>query len=106
MSKKHLVQATIFDKRGRILAVAQNQYQKSHPWQKELGIKAGGRNVERIYLHAEVAAIIRAMKKGKPHSIRIERYKANGEPGNACPCPICQLAIKEAGIQEVTFTMG
>jgi cytidine deaminase len=70
----------------------------------ELSKKCGG--YERTFLHAEVLAIIRALKNGKPHKIKIERYFKNGEPAMAAPCQICLQAIKEAGITVVEHTVG
>jgi deoxycytidylate deaminase len=103
MKSRHVVTATIYDKRGRELASAVNSYTKTHPDMKKFA-DAVGRPFKQ-FLHAEVAAIIKAQKKGIPYSIRIERYTKDGNPANACPCPVCQLAIKEAGIKEVTFTV-
>jgi deoxycytidylate deaminase len=54
-----------------------------------------------VYLHAEIAAIIKA--KGKGYKIKIERYSNKGKPLPSKPCPICELAIKEAGIKVVSY---
>ena len=102
--KKYNISATVYDKRGRILSSAVNDYKKSHPDQKRLAIKAG--LPEKIYGHAEVISIIRALKVGIPHSIKVERYGKTGNPLNAEPCPICKLMIKESGIKFVTHTIG
>jgi deoxycytidylate deaminase len=59
----------------------------------------------RQVLHAEVLAIIRA--RGKLiHKIKIERYDSRGNPKDACPCPVCSIAIKEAKIKFIEYTMG
>lgn len=102
MSKQH-VKATVYDKRGRILAIGFNSYTKTHPRQAHFARLAGlGR---KTYLHAEIAAIIRAAGRDKSHSIRVERWLADGASGLAKPCPICMLAIKAAGIKEITYTI-
>ena len=101
---KHVVTATVYDKRGRILAVKENDYQKTHPKQARLANQVGLHH--KIYLHAELSAIIKAQKRGDPYKIKIERYDHNGNPAMAAPCPICQLAIKESGIKFVEFTVG
>ncbi len=101
-TKKYQIKATIFDKRGKIVSQAKNDYSKTHPKQKIFACKAGENH--RIFLHAEILAIIRS--KGKGESIYIERYDANGKPMLAAPCKICQLAIKEAGIKEIRYTTG
>lgn len=56
-----------------------------------------------IFLHAEILAILRA--KGKRiHRMTIERYSEDGIPMPSAPCPICLLAIKEAGIKHIQHT--
>jgi len=100
--KKYKITATVLDKRGKVLAVASNSYQKTHPYQFKLAKKVGF--PDKIYLHAEISAIIKAQKVGVPYKIIIERYKANGEPANAKPCRVCEEAIKEAGIKFVEYT--
>lgn len=104
---KQQVKATVYDKKGRILAVGYNSYTKTHPEQARLARLVGAE--WKAYLHAEVAAIIRASRKGvggTPWSIRVERYNSTGQPCTARPCAICWLAINEAGIKEVTYTVG
>lgn len=94
--------AIVTDKRGRILAVAPNSYTKTHPKQKALGKKVGRPGLS--YLHAEVAAIIKAQRRGTPYAIRVLRYFADGSPAPSAPCPACSLAIKQAGIKRVYHT--
>jgi tRNA(Arg) A34 adenosine deaminase TadA len=99
--KRHLITATIFDRKGNILSVAQNSYQKTHPLQAKWASKCG--EPYKVYLHAEIAALVKA--RGKGYKIKIERYNKHGEPMLAAPCPICLAAIKEAGIQLVEHTV-
>ncbi len=101
---KHDVVATVYDKRGKVLACCHNSYTKTHPIQAHYAKMAGGRFVEKIYLHAEIAAIIKAKGEGDAYKIKIERYSKDGSPRNAKPCPVCELAIKEAGISFVEYT--
>jgi deoxycytidylate deaminase len=104
MSKaRQKLKATIYDKRGRVLSVGENSYRKTHPKQAELA-RAAGRE-EAIYLHAEIAAIIKLRdNQSKAHRIYVERYGKNCEPLLAKPCEICQLAIDMAGIDIVEYT--
>lgn len=102
-SNKHNIKATIFDKRGRILAVGYNSYEKTSPVQALYGKRVN--QPARIYLHAEIAALVK-VKYGTPYKIKIERYDQSGEPKMAAPCPICSLAIKEAGIKFIEHTVG
>lgn len=100
-SRQHLITATAYDKRGRLLARATNNYRKTHPLQAHFASLAG--EPERQYLHAELAVLLRC-KDVVPHEIRVERYKRDGSPANAAPCPVCKLAIKQWGVQRVIFT--
>jgi tRNA(Arg) A34 adenosine deaminase TadA len=100
--KQHL-KATIFDKKGKVLSVGENSYRKSHPKQAEFA-KIAGRE-EAIYLHAEIAAIIKLKEKANDaYKIFIERYNKDGEPLLAKPCEICQIALEMAGIEVVDYT--
>ena len=100
---KFKITSTIYDKKGRVLSTAVNSYLKTHPEMARLGKVC--HLPEKEYLHSEVLAIIRASKKGIPYKIKVERYNRNGEPLLAKPCPICELAIKEAGIKFVEYTI-
>lgn len=93
--------ATCLNHKGRVISIGYNSYVKTHPIQARFSQKA--KEPEKIYLHAEIAAIIAA--KGKPiHTIKVERYDRQGKPLNSCPCSICQLAIEKAGIKYVLYT--
>lgn len=94
--------AKCYDKRGIIISYGVNSYVKTHPLQAHYAGLVG--QPERIYLHAEISAIINAHGKAI-HKIKIERYDAKGKPTNARPCPVCELAIKRAGIKLVEYTI-
>jgi len=65
--------------------------------------KEVGHSLDKIYLHAEISAILRA--RDKPiHRIIIERYNAKGYPALAAPCPICRRALEIFGINIVEYT--
>jgi tRNA(Arg) A34 adenosine deaminase TadA len=100
---KHVLTAIIYDKKGRVLSIGQNNYTKSHTIQAKYAKKAG--KPESIYLHAEIHAIIKCRSLNKAHKIFISRYDKNGKPRLAKPCPICQNAIKEAGIKIIEYTV-
>lgn len=80
----------VTDKKGRILSQAPNSYVKTHPYQASMAEAVG--LPDRVFLHAEIAALVRCRKK--PYAIYIAR--AGG--GYSKPCPVCMAAIKEAGI--------
>lgn len=101
MSKKRFdITAFAYDKRGRLLSIGRNSYIKSHSLQAKFARKAG--RPEAIYVHAELAALMKA--KQQVHKLVVVRYNKDGTPGNAKPCEICQLAIKEFGVRYVEHT--
>ena len=99
---KYEIKATCYDKKGRAISSAYNNYNKTHPLQKLFAEKVG--HTHRQKLHAEILAIIRAKEK-QIHKIVIERYGKRGQPLLAAPCPICMAAIKHYGINVVEFTL-
>lgn len=103
MTTKLLITATIYDKKGKVLSVGVNSYVKSHPKQQHFANLA--RLPEKSFLHAEIAALVK-LRHGMAHKIKIERYGKSGQPLNAEPCPICKLAIKEAGIKFIEYTFS
>jgi deoxycytidylate deaminase len=102
MKKKFSVTAIIYDKRGRVLSVGVNSYVKTHPMMAEYARRAG--EPYKVFLHAEVAAIVRCVHIERAYKIVVIRYNEDGSPANARPCKICQAAIKTAGIEVVEHT--
>ncbi len=104
MKLRPILTARCFDKKGRLLSSATNSYSKTHPLQAYFAEKVG--HSPKIYLHAEIAAIIKAGDK-KIHKINITRFNPRTHKAlNAKPCPICQEAIKAFGIKLVSYTTG
>jgi tRNA(Arg) A34 adenosine deaminase TadA len=97
---KHILLAKAYDKRNRQIAQSYNLYEKSHPLQAYYAEKAGLH--QKIYLHAELSCIIKARQQIT--RLTVERYGASNKMLLARPCPICLLAIKEAGIIVVEYT--
>lgn len=100
--KRHHVIATVLDKRGRVLSIACNSYDKTHPLQAKYATLCG--LPEKRFLHAEVAAILKVRDLSKAHSIRVEMYNAKGDPVTAKPCAICAKVIEAACIENVEHT--
>ena len=96
------ITAVVYDKKGRVLSVGKNSYVKTHPKQARHAHKVG--LPDKIFLHAEMDAIIRCRDLSVAHKILVTRVTRNGKYGNAKPCPVCQSAIKEAGIRQVEWT--
>jgi deoxycytidylate deaminase len=98
------ITAIIYDKKGRILSIGKNSYVKTHPKQARHACKVG--RPDKVFLHAEMDAIIRCKDLSKAHKIFVTRTSRKGLYVNAKPCPICQDAINEALIKEVEWTCG
>ena len=103
MKYKHNLTARCYDRKGKLLSIATNSYSKTHPIQAYFATKVG--QPAKIYLHAEIHAIIKAGDK-QIHKIVVTRIGKNHKALNAKPCPICQEAIKAYGIPFVSYTTG
>lgn len=95
--------AAVTDKKGRLLSIGVNSYEKTHPLQAKYAKQAS--KPDKVFLHAEIAALVK-VRNGIPHKIYIARVNKAGEPCLAAPCEICQLAIEYAGIEEIEYTTG
>lgn len=94
------VSCMTFSRRGRVLSTAYNQPFKSHPIQALYAMKAG--QPERINLHAEILALIRAREP--VHTIQVLRVgKKNFTPKPSFPCCICMGYILDSGVKEIVF---
>ena len=100
--KKYSLTATIYNKRGHVISRGENSYWKTHPMQVKTAREVG--REEAIFLHAEIAALVRLKDWSKAHKIVIERYSEDGRPLLAKPCEICEHALKKAGIQIIEHT--
>lgn len=100
---KHQITATIEDKAGHVLSSAKNNYNKTHPLQAHFASNVG--EPSRIFLHAEIAALIRLPKNSKPYKIVVSRFLKNGQPANASPCRVCQAALKHWNIFKIEHTL-
>ena len=102
MTQPQIITATAYSKNRR-LAVGQNSYTRSHPYQRQLAVKAG--EPAKIYLHAELACLLKCLRlRQQVQLLQIERYGVNGNMLLAKPCIICQMAISEAGVRQVRYT--
>ena len=100
--KQFEIKATIYDKRGRIISEGFNSYLKTHPLQGRLAKRVG--RPDAIYLHAEVAALVKLKDWRRGHKIFVERYDSHGNPVMAKPCAMCQIALEKAGISVIEYT--
>ena len=95
--------AAIIVKRKRVLGKGMNS-RRSHPFQKLMS-----KSEVKIALHAEISAIIDALKNNEEQALRgatifVARVLKNGSRAIAKPCPICERAIKAYGITAVHYT--
>jgi deoxycytidylate deaminase len=102
---KHKLAAAIV-KKNKIVAVGLNSFDKSHPFQKKWG-----KNSDAIFLHAEISAIIQALKIMDDLSncdLYICRMKKNEKKefayGMSKPCEGCNKAIAAFNIKNVFYT--
>ena len=102
MSKKHEIKAIIYNKKGKVLSIGENSYVKTHPLQAAYAAKRG--EPYKVFLHAEIDAIIKMKRMKGAHKISIFRFNEQGKPVSAKPCHICQHAIEVAGIKVVEHT--
>ena len=102
MSKKYQITAIIYDKRGNVLSLGKNSYVKTHPLQAHYATVAG--EPHKVFLHAEIDAIIKCPDLGRAHKLVIFRYREDGSPALARPCKICQQAIAKTPIKIIEHT--
>lgn len=97
-SKKQ-VGALLLNK-NKVLVTATNLETKSHPLQAKFAERVGLK--EKIYLHAEIAALVKCREE--VDTVVVARVNPQGKLRMARPCPICQLALHEAGITHIYYT--
>lgn len=105
MTSRQEITATIYNKRGHVISMGKNSYEKTHPFQAFHAQKVG--LPEKQYCHAEIAAILKCKSLKKlhlAHTIKVTRFTKSGEEAMAKPCPICQSAIDEFGIKNIIYT--
>jgi len=88
--------------KNKVISQGVNQDTKSHPLQAKLADMVG--LSEKIYLHAEISALVKC--KSEVDTIVVARLGGHegNELRNAKPCPICSLAIEQAGIEHIYYT--
>ena len=102
---KNKVGCIITDKKDNIISMGVNSDTKTHPMQKKFAIKSG--QMFRQYLHAEIQALVRCVGNySTPHTLYVARITQSGNIGMSKPCPVCHLALIDAGIKKVVYTIG
>lgn len=95
--------AAIIVKRNKVLGKGMNS-RRSHPLQKLFS-----KSDVKIALHAEISAIIDALRNNEEEDLKgatifVARVLKNGSRAIAKPCPICEKAIKAYGITGMYWT--
>lgn len=95
--------AAIIVKRKKVLGRGMNS-RRSHPLQKLFS-----KSDLKISLHAEISAIIDALRNNEEDELKgatifVARVLKNGSRAKAKPCEICQRAIDAYGIRVVRWT--
>lgn len=86
--------------KGRVVATATNAASKTHPLQARLADRVG--RPEKTVLHAEVAALVRC--RSQVDTIVVARVDKADRLRLSKPCPVCDLAIREAGIVTIWYS--
>lgn len=105
MTSRQDITAKIYNKRGQIISIGKNSYEKTHPFQAYHAQKVG--LPEKQFCHAEIAAILKCKslrKQHMAHTIEVTRFTKTGKEAMAKPCPICQSAINDFGIKNIIYT--
>ena len=101
-TKKYNLTAIIYDKKGSILSIGYNSYVKTHPLQALYAKNVG--EPKKVFLHAEVDAIIKCKNPKKAHKIIVFRHNKDGSYGFAKPCNICVEALSKTNIKVIEYT--
>ena len=97
MKMRYHFKALITDKKGHVLSIGENNYKKSHPYMAKMAMACG--EDKKIFLHAEIAAIVKCKEIKRAANIHIYRIRNNGDIELANPCKICKGAIKLLGLK-------
>lgn len=102
MANKHRITAIVRNKRGRILGVGQNSYTVTHPLMAKASKAV--QSPHRIYLHAEVAALLKVKDWSQAFSMEVFRYTKDNQPALSKPCACCQWILAQTGIKKIYHT--
>jgi len=100
------VACTIY--RGSVRIAASVNQRKTHPVMSKYNDVYIDYS-KKPFLHAEINALIQAgWREGEKNltgcTLYVARKLNSSGYGNACPCPTCMAAIKDAGIKKIVYT--
>lgn len=93
----HFKYGAFIMRRKEIISIGWNQ-KKTHPKQLEYQT-----NTFKVFLHAEIHAIIRARQSVVDCDMYIFRQVKSGKLATSTPCNGCVEAMRDAGLNNVTF---
>ncbi len=97
---KYKLAAVIF-KGSKIISVGYNSVKKTHPL-----IKLLSHRDDKLYLHAEIHAILRA-KECEGADLLVVRIRNDSEEFSMSkPCKMCERFIRRSGIRNVIYSDG
>jgi tRNA(Arg) A34 adenosine deaminase TadA len=99
-SKKKI--GAVLLRKNKVVTTATNLDRKTHPFQAKLAKQVG--LDPKIYLHAEIAALIKAKEEADTMIVaRIGGHTQN-ELRNSCPCPICKTALEISNVKRIIYS--
>ena len=98
------ITAYIKDKKGHILSIGKNSFNKTHPVMYQLGRKIGYMNGEKVNIHAEIDAINKCRHLDKAYIMEIYNYSSKTNKYKVSkPCDICILGIEKTPIRFIVY---
>ena len=104
MKKRYVIVASSYDRRGRLIYSCTNSYKDSSALMRYYAMKMG--QPKKVYNHSEIRCLevsILKMRK-QVDKLVVIRYDSDGLFKDACPCIICQAAIKDFNIKSVMYS--
>ena len=100
-TSKKKVGAVLMNK-NKVVEWATNLDNKTHPLQARFAELAG--LGDKIYLHAEISALVKCRQECDTIVVARLGGHNHDEMRMAKPCPVCQLALEQAGIRKVYYS--
>lgn len=100
-TSKKKVGAVLLNK-NKVVESATNLDTKTHPLQAKFAEMVGLE--EKIYLHAEISALVKCRQECDTIVVARLGGHNHDEMRMAKPCPVCQLALEQAGIRKVFYS--
>ncbi len=103
LRQKYNLIAFIKDRKGKILSIGKNSYIKTHPMMYKIALSNGDLDPKKIFIHAEIDAIIKCKHLDIAYSLEVYRVSKSGKYLSSKPCPICMSGIKSSPIKKIGY---